>query len=149
MAGAAVYRFDVTGGRFQLARPYANQMVVPPLVVQGSIDGTTWTDLGSLVPATAPTIKAVELAELTFGPATFWWENPIGQPAYEHIRVAFGSGGPLSAAVTLAGLAAPAATNSTGPEITATAPGVGRPDRQRGRPGPAGGAGAGRGRASR
>ena len=61
-------------------------------------------------------------AQLQVGPATFWWENPTGQPAYQQLRVGFGSGGPLSAAVTLADLPAPAPlTNVSGPQIAATA----------------------------
>ena len=45
--------------------------------------------LGTLVPATAPTIVPQgNRFELQVGPATFWWENPTGQPAYQHIRVA-------------------------------------------------------------
>ena len=118
--GPAVYRFDVSGATFQLPNPYANQMVVPPLTVEGSIDGTTWTALGTLVPATAPTITPSS-SQLQLGPATFWWENPTGQPAYQQIRVGFGSAGPQSAAVTLADLAAPAVpTNVSGPQIAAT-----------------------------
>ena len=96
--GPAVYRFDVTGATFQLDEAsYANQMVIPPLIVQGSVDGTTWTDLGSLVPASAPTIVPQgSQFELQLGPATFWWENPAGQPAYQYVRVGFGSGGPTA-----------------------------------------------------
>ena len=73
-----------------LGTPYADQIVIPPLTAQGSIDGTTWTNLGTLVPATAPTIVAQgNQFELQVGPATFWWENPTGQPAYQHLRVGF------------------------------------------------------------
>ncbi len=90
---AAVYRFDVSGATFQLGTPYADQIVIPPLIVQGSVDGTNWTELGTLVPATAPTIvPGGNGYELQVGPATFWWENPTGQPAYQHTsgRVRFG-----------------------------------------------------------
>lgn len=121
MTGPAVYRFDVTGASYTLANPYADQMAIPPLIVAGSVDGATWTELGALVPATAPTIVASgSQFELQLGPATFWWENASGQTAYEQIRVGFGSDGPQSAVVTLADVAAPPVpTNVTGAQISA------------------------------
>jgi hypothetical protein len=90
----AVYRFDVTGATYQLPAPYpfGTQVMVPPLLVQGSVDGNSWTSLGMLVPATEPTVTAGSPA-LTLGTATFWWENPAGQPAYEYIRVGLGPAG--------------------------------------------------------
>jgi hypothetical protein len=90
-----VYRFDVTGATYQLPAPYqfGNQVMVPPLLVQGSVDGNSWTSLGVLVPATEPTVTAGSPAQLTLGSATFWWENPAGQPAYEYIRVGLGPAG--------------------------------------------------------
>jgi len=119
--GPAVYRFDVSGATYDLANPYPNQLELPPLFVQGSLDGTTWTDLGTLVPATEPTIAAGSPARLQLGPATFWWENATGQPAYEHVRVTLGPAGTPSTAVTLADLAPPSAvTNVSGPSIAAT-----------------------------
>ena len=91
-----------------MLEPYPNQIVVPPLRVQGSMNGTDWTELGTLVPPTAPTIvDSSTSAELTLGPATFWWENPIGQPAYEHIRVGFGPGGPALGSSDAGGPGAP------------------------------------------
>ena len=111
---AAVYRFDVTGATLPAGRTRTPiQIVIPPLIVQGSVDGTTWTDLGTLVPATAPTIVPQgPQFELQLGPATFWWENPTGQPAYQHIRVGLGPAAP-SSPVTLADLAAPADVDRT------------------------------------
>ncbi len=120
---AAVYRFDVSGATFQLPNPYADQIVVPPLIVQG-FDGTSWIELGALVPAMAPTIVAQGSGfVLQLGAATFWWENPSGQPAYQQIRVGFGSSGPFSSVdgVTLADLPAPSVLTNSGPQIAATA----------------------------
>ena len=122
---AAVYRFDVSGATFQLPNPYADQIVVPPLIVQGSVDGTSWIELGALVPAMAPTIVAQGSGfVLQFGAATFWWENPSGQPAYQQIRVGFGSSGPFSSVdgVTLADLPAPSPLTNSGPQITRQRP---------------------------
>jgi len=116
--GPPVYRFDVTAASYQLPTPYPNQLVVPPLIVQGSVDGTTWTTLGTLIPRTEPTING---SQLTLGPATFWWENPPGQPAYQQIRVALGPTGTPSPPLTLSSLHAPTdPTNVSGPQITAT-----------------------------
>jgi hypothetical protein len=116
--GPAVYRFDVTGAVYQLPTPYPNQLVVPPLQVQGSVNGTSWTTLGTLIPRTEPTISG---SQLTLGPATFWWENPAGQPAYQQIRVGLGSAGVPSSPVLLSSLPAPAdPTTITGPQIAAT-----------------------------
>jgi len=80
-----VYRFDVTGATDQLPTVYPNQLVVPPLIVQGSVNGTTWITFGTLIPRTEPVISAGPPATLTLGPATFWWENPAGQPAYHEV----------------------------------------------------------------
>jgi hypothetical protein len=118
--GPAVYRFDITAATYQLPTPYPNQLVVPPLIVQGSVNGTTWTTLGTLIPRTEPTISG---SQLTLGPATFWWENPAGQPAYQQIRVALGPTGTPSPAITLLSLPAPpdpTTANISGPDIAAT-----------------------------
>ena len=130
----AVYRFDVSGATYELPAPsgqivvppYSDQIVIPPLMVQGCVsncsgDATSWTDLGRLVPAVAPAIVPPhgDSGQLQVGPATFWWENAAGQPAYQHIRVGFGSSGPFSSldGVDLANVAAPPAmTNVTGPQ---------------------------------
>src|SRR5262249_44288425 len=89
--GLPVYRFDVTGATYGYQQPtaYPNQLVVPPLIVQGigSVSGNSWTTIGTLIPRTEPTIDGSQLA---LGPATFWWENPAGQPAYQQIRVRLG-----------------------------------------------------------
>jgi hypothetical protein len=118
--GPAVYRFDITAATYQLPTPYPNQLVVPPLIVQGSVNGTTWTTLGTLIPRTEPTISG---SQLTLGPATFWWENPAGQPAYQQIRVALGPTGNPSPPITLSSLPAPpdpTTANISGPDIAAT-----------------------------
>ena len=122
-SGAAVYRFDVTGATYQLPSPYPNQIVVPPLIVQGSVDGNSWTNLGTLIPRTEPTIEPIivngkNAAKLTLGPATFWWENPAGQPVYEYIQV--GLGPTEMTAVTLSKLSIPSDPNVGGPQINAT-----------------------------
>jgi hypothetical protein len=116
VTGPAVYRFDVTSAVYQLPTPYPNQLVVPPLQVQG-FDGTSWTTLGTLIPRTEPTITG---NQLTLGPATFWWENPAGQPAYQQIRVGLRPNG-VPTTVTLSSLPAPPdPTNISGPTIAAT-----------------------------
>ena len=118
-ANSPVYRFDVTGATYSLPTPYPNQLVVPPLIVQG-FNGTSWTTLGTLIPATEPTITG---STLTLGPATFWWENPTGagQPTYQQIRVSLGPAGTPTTPVTLASLTAPPdPTNVSGPQIAAT-----------------------------
>jgi len=131
--GPAVYQFDVTGAAYQLPAPYqfGNQVMVPPLLVQGSVDGNSWTSLGMLVPATEPAVapgSADSPAQLTLGPATFWWENPPGQPAYQLIRVGLGPAG-VPSQVALPDLPAPAGeTNLSGPQIApATSDHVARP----------------------
>ncbi|MGO9386308.1 MAG: hypothetical protein ACLP4W_30695 [Mycobacterium sp.] len=129
----AVYRFDVTGAAYQLPAPYqfGNQVMVAPLLVQGSVDGSSWTSLGTLVPATEPAVAAGSAdspARLTLGPARFWWENPPGQPAYQWIRVGLGPAG-VASPVALADLPPPAGeTNVSGPQIApASSDGVARP----------------------
>jgi hypothetical protein len=123
-SGPPVYRFDVSGARLALPLPYANQMTLPPLVVQGSQNGTTWTDLGSIVPSVAPIIAPTSgsSAVIQLGPSTFWWENPAGSPAYTQVRVGFGIGTAQSAPVTLGNLPVPTdppSTNNQGPQVSA------------------------------
>jgi hypothetical protein len=124
-SGPPVYRFDVTGATLSLPGSYADQMTLPPLVVQGSTNnGTTWTNLGSIVPSVAPSItpQADGTALLQLGPSTVWWENPAGSPAYTQIRVGFGTGTLQSAPVTLANLPAPTdppSTSTQGPQVAA------------------------------
>jgi hypothetical protein len=124
VTGPAVYRFDVAGAVYQLPTPYPNQLVVPPLQVQG-FDGTSWTTVGTLIPRTEPAIvNGAPVSQLTLGPATFWWEN-AGQTAYQQIRVGLGPAGVPSSPVTLSSLPAPPdPTNISGPQIAAagTAP---------------------------
>jgi hypothetical protein len=121
-AGPPVYRFDVTDATYQLPTPYPNQLVLPPMQVQGSVNGTSWTQLGTLIPRTEPTIvNGANGSQLALRPATFWWENPAGQPAYQQIRVSLGPAGAPSPAITLSGLPAPPdPTNVSGPVIAAT-----------------------------
>jgi hypothetical protein len=118
--GPAVYRFKVTGATYQLPAPYqfGNQVMVPPLLVQGSVDGNSWTSLGSLVPATQPAVTAGPPTQLTLGSATFWWENPPGQPAYQYIRVGLGPAG-VPSQVALAALS-PSADETNSLKIGAT-----------------------------
>ena len=106
---AAVYRFDVSGATFQLGTVVRRSDGDPAADRAGFGRRYDWTELGALVPAMAPSIvpQGNEFV-LQVGAATFWWENPTGQPAYQQIRVGFGSSGPQSAVVTLADLAAPA-----------------------------------------
>lgn len=132
--GPAVYRFDVTGAVYQLPADdqFGTQVMVAPLLVQGSVDGASWTSLGSLVPATGPTVTAGSAdapAQLTLGKATFWWENPPGAPAYQAIRVGLGPAGAPCSPVTLADLPAPAAEpGATGVSIASpTSDNVARP----------------------
>jgi hypothetical protein len=123
-SGPPVFRFDVTGAALTLPGSYANQMTVPPLVVQGSRNnGATWTPLGSIVPSIAPTITPQNngTAVMQLGPSTFWWENAAGSPAYTQLRVGFGTTGPQSAAVTLSSLPAPTdgPSSGAGPQVSA------------------------------
>ena len=116
--GPAVYRFDVSGATYQLPTPHPNQVMVPPLLVQGSADGNSWTSLGMLVPATEPVVAAGPPAQLTLGAATFWWENPP-ESAYQ-IRVGLGPAG-VASQVALADLPPPAGeTNLSGVQIAPT-----------------------------
>jgi hypothetical protein len=125
-----VYRLDVTDATYQLPTPYPNQVMVPPLLVQGSVDGNSWTSLGMLVPATEPAVTAgspSSPAALTLGEATFWWENPPGQPDYQYIRIGLGPAG-VPSQVTLADLPPPAdETNLSGPQIAPTSSGAAAP----------------------
>jgi hypothetical protein len=115
-SGPPVYRFDVTGAAYQLPLPYSEQMTLPPLVVQGSTNGTTWSDVGTIVPTIAPTIDPQDAthALLQVGPSTFWYENATGAPAYTELRVGFGTGTLWSARVILAQLLPPQEGPSTG-----------------------------------
>ena len=55
-----------------------------------------------MAPAIVPRRELGRDGQLEVGPATFWWENPTGQTAYQQIRVGFGSSGPWSSVVNLA-----------------------------------------------
>ncbi len=127
-SGPPVYRFDVTGATYQLPVAYSDQMTVPPLVVQGSTNGTTWSDVGTIVPAIAPTIVTQgATAALQLGPSTFWYENAAGGPAYTRLRVGFGANQSQSAPITLGQLPAPQAapsTNTEGPQVGTTNSGI-------------------------
>ncbi len=123
-SGPPVYRFDLTGAALTLPGSYADQMTLPPLVVQGWTNSTGWVDIGSIVPTIAPTIipQDTQHALLQLGPSTFWYEHATGTPAYTQIRIGFGTGTPQSAVVTLADVPAPTdppSTGSQGPQVTA------------------------------
>jgi len=65
-------------------------------------------------------VTAGSPARLTLGSATFWWENPPGQPAYQLIRVGLGPAG-VPSQVALPDLPTPAdETNLSGPQIAPT-----------------------------
>ena len=108
-SGPPVYRFDVTGATYQIPVPYSDQMTVPPLVAQGSNDGTNFFDIGTIVPTIAPTIipnpTDATHALLQLGPSTFWYEN-AGTVSWAQIRVSFGGNVLPSPKVTLAPLPA-------------------------------------------
>ena len=97
-------------------------MAVPPLIVQGSIDGATWTDLGTLVPATGADDRAVGLAvRAAVGPGLVLAGERDRPARSSALRVGFGSSGPQSAVVTLADLpSAGRPTNVSGPQISST-----------------------------
>ena len=92
-------------------------MTVPPPVAQGSPNGTTWTDVGTIVPSITPTIVPQGTnAVLQLGPSTFCYDNAAGSPAYTRLRVGFCAGTPQSAPVILGQLPAPQDAASTGTE---------------------------------
>ena len=74
-------------------------MTVPPPVAQGSPNGTTWTDVGTIVPTTI--VPQGTNAVLQLGPSTFCYDNAAGPPAYTRLRVGFCAGTPQSAPVIL------------------------------------------------
>ncbi len=118
---ADVYRFDVAattwsvpGANVQNA-PSQVEAVIPPLTVQGSVDGTNWVTLGLLQPPGAP---SSESGTVTVGSSSFFWENPPAAPNYRQIHVLAGS--LASPAVVLAGLPVPTASASRISQITLT-----------------------------
>lgn len=85
--GLTVYRVDVTGAQWRIeGAEHLDNAVIPPLKVQGTTNGMTWTDVGDLIPASAPTLKD---GLLTMGSASFYWENAKG-PQYTKLRVSAG-----------------------------------------------------------
>ena len=99
-----VYRFDVSGAQWTgVAQPNQLTSTVPAMRAQGSTDdGTTWKDLGSLMPVTAPTLSG---STVTLGAASFFWQADAGHQPLTDVRVM--SGGLASAVVHLAGLTPP------------------------------------------
>jgi hypothetical protein len=73
-----VYRFDVTGARWANVVPAGQVSAqLPAMTAQGSADGgTTWQDLGQLMPSAAPAVAAD--GTVTLGPASFFFQNPAG-----------------------------------------------------------------------
>ena len=110
---ASVYRVDVGPTAWTVPGAAANasqpqvQVVLPPLQVQGSSDGQTWTSLGALMPVGPVTRSGTTV---TLSGASFWWENPTGSPAYGRLRVL--SGGLPSAPVVLSSLLTPTAPST-------------------------------------
>jgi hypothetical protein len=125
-----VYRFDVTGAQWKNVTSAGQVSAqLPPMTAQGSTDGgTTWQNLGQLMPATAPTVTGD--GTVTLGPASFFFQNAAGtatppgvdptgalcpatgnQPVTE-VRVV--SGGLASTPVTLAAPKAPPLNGGTG-----------------------------------
>ena len=96
VATSPVYRFDVGPTTWVVPGLTAdatsqNQVVIPPLDVQGSLDNKTYTSIGSFQPVGAvnynPSSKAVTISK-----GSFFWENTSGQTAWPWIRVQSGSG---------------------------------------------------------
>jgi hypothetical protein len=78
-----VYRFDVTGATWtSVDVPGQVTAQLPAMTVQASSDdGTTWQDLGLLMPSAAPSATAPTAAAagtVTLGPASFYFQNPAG-----------------------------------------------------------------------
>ena len=73
-----VYRFDVTGARWKNVTSAGQVSAqLPPMTAQGSTDGgTTWQDLGQLMPSAAPAVAAD--GTVTLGPASFFFQNLAG-----------------------------------------------------------------------
>ena len=74
-----VYRFDVSGARWDNVVSSGQVAAqIPPMTAQGSTDGgKTWTDLGQLMPSTAPSVDA-KTGSVTLGQASFYWQDPPG-----------------------------------------------------------------------
>jgi len=103
-----VYRFDVSGAQWGVANAGQLTTVLPAMTAQGSTDGTTWTDLGKLMPVTHPTVSG---STVTLGSASFFWQADPGQQPLTDVRVV--SGGLASNVVHLADLAAPPTNGGT------------------------------------
>ena len=102
-----VYRFDVTGAQWGgLGGAGSGQVTarLPAMTAQGTVDGKNWTELGRLMPVTAPTLST-DGTSVTLGPASFFWQDGPGDAPLTAVRVV--SGGQFSEPVTLAGLQAP------------------------------------------
>ena len=89
-----VYRFDVTGAQWTVPGVGAGQAharltaQIPAMTAQGSTDGgKTWTDLGQLMPATAPSLTG---QTVTLGPSSFYWQDPVTAAAAPAVAAAAG-----------------------------------------------------------
>jgi hypothetical protein len=89
---ADVYRFDVAPSTWTVpgaGAPHPQiEAVIPPLTVQGSVDGTTWTSIGTFLP---PGPLQSGTGTVTVGGGSFFWENAANTPLYKQIRVLAGS----------------------------------------------------------
>jgi len=73
-----VYRIDVTSTQWKGINAVGQATAqIPPMTAQGSTDnGQTWTDLGQVMPSTAPSMTGPSTVRL--GPASFYWQDPPG-----------------------------------------------------------------------
>ena len=106
----SVYRIDVGPMSWSVPGVAANQQqaALPPLQVQASVDGTTWTNVGQFMPVNTLNQKGTTVTSGTpaTGSGSFYWENATGQPKYAQLRVVAGS--TPSAAIQLGSLQPPA-----------------------------------------
>ena len=95
--------------------------LIPPLQVQGSVDGSTWDPLGSFMPVGN---LARSGQTLTVSAGTYFWENPAGRLAYTEVRVLAST--LASAPVVLSSMTAP--TTSVTVSATANASNTATPE---------------------
>ena len=101
----AVYRFDV--GHILVPNPYADQIVISPCwyrVRSTGRRGPIWAGWCRRWHRRScpPPGSSGEDGRLEVGPATFWWENPTGAPAYQPDPRQVRLDGPWSSVVNLA-----------------------------------------------
>ncbi|MDR5698776.1 hypothetical protein RH864_02915, partial [Agromyces sp. LY-1074] len=101
-----VYRFTVSGVDWQLpgAGTDLAEATVDLPTAEGSVDGTSWDQLGTVA---SPKTPALEGDRLTFGDAVFDWQTAPGAVHdYRYFRVT--AGGAASSVIDVTQLAAPA-----------------------------------------